>query len=56
MPRVYRTKGELKRSEPITALFTKDQKRRLIEAAIASNLPPGVLVYQIVIARLETPP
>jgi hypothetical protein len=53
MPRIYMTKGELKRKEPITALFTTAEKERVRQMALASNLPPSVFVYRLVIARLE---
>jgi len=53
VPRIYVKKGELRRSEAITSLFTKDEKQRVTEIAQAHGLPPAVFVRSIVIKSLQ---
>lgn len=56
MPRIYTTKGDDKRGDPITALFTREEKRRVCEAAQAANLKASVFIHQLVLSRLQDQP
>lgn len=53
MPRVYVTLGDRRRCEHITALFTKDEKDRVMQAARAANIPASILIHRIVLRSLE---
>lgn len=55
MPRTYVTKGDNKRGDPITAMFTREEKRRVFEAAEAANLKASVFIHQVVLSRLQQP-
>jgi uncharacterized protein (DUF1778 family) len=55
VPRIYKTKGDLRRCEYLTALFTKDEKQRIREAASSRNLPVSIFIHQAVIERIGQP-
>jgi hypothetical protein len=48
IPRGRKPIGELKRREQIHALFTNDQKQRVIAAATAQNMTVSTYVYHVV--------
>lgn len=52
MPRTYTNKGDLRRSEHITALFTKEEKERVMQAALAVSKPASVFIHEIVLERV----
>lgn len=54
MPRIYTRLGEKRRGEAITALFTADEKQRVVTAAQAANMPASVFIHHMVMKRLET--
>jgi hypothetical protein len=52
VPRVYVRKGDRRRGEAITSLFTKEEKERVAAAALSYGLPMSIYVHRVVIASI----
>jgi len=53
MARVYLRKGERRRNEAITALFTAEEKQRVIDAATKLNIPLSIFIHQTILSHID---
>ena len=49
----YAPFGARKRCEPITVMFTKAEKARVLDAAAAAGVPMSVFIHRIVLGLVD---